>query len=77
MQGCLGDLENLKTLENRYSDLENLENSHLVADEWPSGKGVRLPTLDIVQRKFDPSGAKKINVSDSCYFNCSDTLKAE
>ena len=43
----------------------------------PSGKGVRLPTLDIVQRKFDPSGAKKINVSDSCYFNCSGTLKAE
>ena len=25
MPGCLGDLENLKTLENRYSDLENLE----------------------------------------------------
>ena len=60
MQGCLGDLENLKTLENRYSDLENLENSHLVADVWPSGKGVRLPTLDIVQHEFDPQWCQQI-----------------
>ena len=35
------------------------------ADEWPSGKGVRLSTLDIVlDTSLIPSGANEFNVSD-------------